>query len=174
MEVILIAATSIDGFIAQNKNQISTSWTSQADRQWFAQITRTIGVIIMGKNTYATIGKPLPGRHNIIYTKRPDLETRDLLRENLEFTNLEPKDLILDLQKRGYNQVAICGGAAIYNLFMQTKLITKLYLTIEPIIFGQGLKLFDNINLVDIKLQLVDTQKLGGEGAILLQYNLIQ
>jgi len=171
MEVILIAAITADGFIAQSQDQVSTIWTSKADRAWFAQKTREIGVVVMGKNTYKTIGRPLPGRHNIVYTSNPDIKNRDPQMENLEFTNLDPTNLIKDLELRGYTQVAICGGASIYTLFMQAKLITKMFLTIEPVFFGQGIKLF-NQSLDDINLELIESKTLGEEGTILLEYNL--
>ena len=46
-----------------------------------------------------------------------------------------------------------------------------MFLTIEPVFFGQGIKLF-NQSLDDINLELIESKTLGEEGTILLEYNL--
>ncbi|HEX9722557.1 MAG TPA: dihydrofolate reductase family protein [Candidatus Paceibacterota bacterium] len=68
MKVFLIAAMSADGFIARNSSHLA-SWTSKEDKQFFIEKTKEAGVVVMGLNTYKTIGRPLPGRLNIVYSK---------------------------------------------------------------------------------------------------------
>ncbi len=171
MEVILIAALTADGFIARETSQVSTAWTSKADRLWFAKTTKEIGVMVMGWNTFQTIGKPLPNRQNIVFSMEPEVSARQFQFPNLEFTNKDPKQLLAELEGRGYEQVAICGGSTIYTLFMKAKLVNRMLLTVEPVVFGAGLKLF-NQSLHEFRLDLVNSQKLGEEGTILLEYNI--
>ena len=54
---------------------------------------------------------------------------------------------------------------------MEAGVVDKLYLTVEPVLFGQGMNLFNKE--IDTKLQLVSTQTLG-ENTILLEYNVIR
>ncbi len=64
MYISLIAALSRNHVIGQN-NQLP--WHLPADLKHFKSIT--LGKpIVMGRKTYASIGKPLPGRTNIILT----------------------------------------------------------------------------------------------------------
>src|SRR3989344_2927331 len=164
MTTFLIAAVTADGFIARNSSHLA-SWTSKEDKQFFIQKTKEAGVVVMGLNTYKTMGKPLPGRHNIVYAP---LGTA---LEVVEITQDDPKTLLSKLEQKGFKEVAICGGATIYTMFMEAGLIDTLYLTIEPVIFGSGIHLFNKE--LDVKLQLQSMQKLN-EQTVLLEYNVIQ
>lgn len=170
MEVLLLAAMTSDGFIAQEKAQVSTHWTSKEDAKWFSQKTKEIGLCVMGRTTYQTIGRALSGRSTIILTSQPGLFEKDLIPAldqiegkvpELVSTNLKPKELIDNLSKRGYSAVAICGGASVYTQFMQAGLVDTLFLTIEPVIFGNGIKLFND--RVDANLRLIQTHHLSDQ-----------
>ncbi len=162
MKTFLIAALSADGFIAKDSGHLA-DWTSKEDKKFFLEITKKVGVIIMGQNTYETIGKPLPDRLNIVYSY-------DKKYEGVEVTQKNPKELLEDLEKRGYREVVIGGGSQIYTMFMEKGLVDTLYLSVEPVIFGKGLTLFNKE--LDIKLELEKELKLG-EKTILLEYTVI-
>lgn len=164
MKVFLIAAQSLDGFIAQNQNQKSTKWTSKEDYLHFVEKSKEAGVVIMGRKTYETIGKPLKDRLNIVITHSPQKSHYP----NLVFTHQPPEIIIKDLALKKYSQVAICGGASIYSLFLQKKLVDKIYLTIEPLVFGQGIKLFNQET--ETKLQLIKLEKANASGTLFLDY----
>jgi dihydrofolate reductase len=162
MTTFIIAAITADGFIGKDSAHLA-DWTSREDKQFFVEMTKKAGVIILGQNTYETIGKPLPDRLNIVYSYEKEYE-------GVEVTKKDPKELLLDLEKRGYTEVAIGGGTSIYTMFMEQGLVSKLYLSIEPVLFGKGLPLFQKE--LENKLELVSFKKLG-EQTILLEYNVI-
>ncbi len=166
MKVFLIAAITLDGFIARNSSQISTSWTSPEDKKWFNQRTKEAGVIVMGSKTYDTIGRALPGRLNVVMTSQPErYQDHD---SSIIFTKQTPQDLLEDLKNKDYSEVAICGGSSIYTQFLQAGLIDKMYLTLEPVVFGQGVGLFNGE--IEAKLTLVETKNLS-EYTLLLEYD---
>ncbi|NMC35815.1 dihydrofolate reductase [Candidatus Beckwithbacteria bacterium] len=167
MKIFLIAAITLDGFIAREAGQSSFDWTSPEDRTFFIKKTKEAGVVIMGKTTYQTIGKPLKDRLNIIYTSKPLKSNYD----NLVYTNQKPQALLSDFKKQGYKKIAICGGASIYSLFMKSGLVDHMYLTVEPHLFGQGVKLFND--QLDCKLKLLSSKKLNERGTMLLEYRVI-
>ena len=69
-EVILIAAVTIDGFIARHNKEV-VSWS--LDLPFFKK--QTLGYpIIMGSNTRKTISKELSGRKNIVVTRTDNPE----------------------------------------------------------------------------------------------------
>lgn len=177
MKVILLAAISANGKIAQHEGQTSLDWTSKEDLRFFVEKTKEVGVLIMGRKTFDTIGKPLKGRRVIVMTRegsrglQPAKDDRQdpktTLEGVIEFINEQPKDLITRLEKEGNESVVVAGGSSIYSQFLREGLVTDLYLTIEPVLFGDGVPLasgFDRINL-----SLVDVQRLG-ESAVLLHF----
>nr|AIA11637.1 RibD C-terminal domain protein [uncultured bacterium] len=162
MRVFIIAAITADGFIGRNSGH-SADWTGGEDKKVFVRLTKEAGTIVMGSRTFATIGRALPGRRNIVYTTRP----KEITAEGVETTKEAPADLLARLEKEGVKAVAICGGGAIYNLFMSEGLVDELYLTVVPLLFGQGVTLFNGE--LDSKLDLTETTPLA-DGSLLLHY----
>ncbi len=164
IKTFIIAAITADGFIAQSKEQVSTSWSSPEDKKRFMEITKRAGVVVMGATTYETFNRPLKDRLNIIYSRSKKFE-------GTESTDDEPKDLIEKLETRGFKEVAICGGSSIYTKFIKSGTVDTIYLTIEPVIFGEGIKLF-NEN-IPTKLELV-SESTTPTGTIFLEYKVLK
>lgn len=94
-----------------------------ADLQLFKKITLNKPVI-MGKNTFRSIGKPLPYRQNIVLTKQGNLGTTVETAASLQ----EAFSLIADAQ-----EVFIIGGAQVYKEVLPQA--AHLYLTVIDHIF---------------------------------------
>jgi len=156
MKIILLMAITLDGKIAKHSTQLA-DWTSKADKKIFVEETKKAGVIVMGKTTYDTIGRPLPNRLNVVMSLEP--ETSKNISGVLEFTNTKPKDLVKELGERGFENIIIGGGATINGLFLKENLIDEIWLTIEPKIFGEGLPLFKGAD-VDLNLELIEVKNL--------------
>lgn len=162
MQVILIAAISANGQIAQTPNQLSLDWTSKEDQKFFSEKTKEIGIVIMGRKTFATIGRPLKGRRLIVLSETPGEPM-----EGVEYIKAPAKELLEKLSAQGVERVVIGGGATVYSEYLREGLVTEVYLTIEPLLFGQGIPLamgFERINL-----RLIDVTRLG-EGTVLMHY----
>lgn len=169
-EVILLVAMSTDGFIAPTDQEKlpSTVWTSLEDKQFFTEKSKAIGTLIMGSKTFETIGRALPGRHSIIMTSKSERYEK-FNDPNLVFTNENPEEILAELSKKGVKQAALCGGASIYNLFLQKNLVDKMFVTVEPQVFGQGIKLFSG--KIEDKFKLLKQTKLNEKGTLLLEYD---
>jgi dihydrofolate reductase len=163
IKTFIIAATSLDGFISPLEHTNSMSWTSGADKEFFKTRTKEAGVIVMGRTTFETIGKALPERKVIVYSPEA------LNIEGVETTTLPPQELLAQLEKEGFSEVAICGGSSIYSLFLRSGCVSKLYLTLEPILFGDGIPLFKDIP--QTKLSLVSSTPLD-KNTLLLEYTI--
>ncbi len=161
MRIFIIAAVSADGYIAKDSHH-PAMWTSKADKRRFIELTKRAGVIIMGSATYKTIGRPLKDRVNIVYSKSQNFE-------GVEMTQDSPIDLIKKLEARGFKEVAICGGSNIYTMFMKAGLVDTIYLTVEPIIFGKGIGLFNDDMLFHLKLK--EVQESVEKGSLLIEYS---
>ena len=110
-------------------------WKQSEDLKFFKKIT-TNNVVIMGRNTFESIGKPLPNRLNIVLTSNSE----KFKKLYFDFSNLIFIEKINEIIKvtKNYddNNLFVIGGAQIYNEFLKTDLINKIYLTkiITPIL----------------------------------------
>lgn len=165
MKVTLLMALTLDGKIGKTSDHFP-DWTELADKKLFKAYTQQAGVFVMGRKTFDTIGEPLPGRLNVVMTRNPkESEGKDLL-----FTDLSPKELLADLEKRGFKEVVIAGGRMINTLFIQEHLIDELLITFSPKIFGEGLSLFDASIALD--LELLEVEKIG-ENTVKARYKVL-
>ncbi len=164
MKVILLMAMTLDGKIAKNDHHFP-DWTGSADKKLFVKITRRAGVIIMGSKTFDAIGKPLPGRKNIVMTR--DRSRRSVGTE-LIFTDQDPGVLLANLEKMGHTEVVLAGGSIVNSLFARANLIDELIITVAPRVFGTGISFF--ADETDLQLELVAFEPLGPEH-VLLRYH---
>jgi dihydrofolate reductase len=68
MTIILIAAVGANGVIGRDND---LPWRIREDLQHFKQLT--LGhTLVMGRKTYDSIGRPLPGRRTVVVTRQPD------------------------------------------------------------------------------------------------------
>jgi dihydrofolate reductase len=176
MQTYIIAALSADGFIAQNRDQASTDWTSPEDKAHFMARTKKSGALVMGLTTFATVGRPLPARKNWIYTSqsKPAMVKKFALNPGqtdlIEVTTDKPAALVQKVAAAGYQELAVCGGCSIYTQFMQAGVVDKLFLTIEPVIFGNGIPLFSKA--FEQQLVLLNQERVNQQGTLFLEYEL--
>lgn len=114
--VSLVVAVSANNGIGKN-NQLL--WHLPADLKHFKEITSG-HTIIMGRKTYASIGKPLPNRRNIVITRNTNLSL-----EGAEVVNSIAAAISLCTSEK---EAFIIGGADIYG--QSLALCNKIYLTI--------------------------------------------
>ena len=116
-EVILIAAVTVDGFIARHNREVTT-WSK--DLHLFKE--QTLGYpVVMGSNTYDTLAAELEGREMIVVHRIDELES-----------------ILADIDS---DRCFIIGGGKTYARF--APYLTHLYITPHPIVFGNGVPLFD-------------------------------
>jgi dihydrofolate reductase len=111
----IIAAVSKDGFIGKNN---TIPWHYKSDFQYFKKKTSEGNdpILIMGHNTYLSIGKPLPGR-----------ETRVI--STASFDGVKSYETISDALVED-RDIWFAGGATIYQEAM--KYADGIYLTLIP------------------------------------------
>ena len=115
MKLSLIVAMAQNRVIGHNKQM---PWHLSADLKKFKQITMG-SPIIMGRKTFEAIGRPLPGRENIIVS-----QNKDYTAENCSvFQDLEAAIKSC----RQHPEAFIIGGATLYQQTLQQA--DRLYLT---------------------------------------------
>lgn len=96
-------------------------WSIPEDMRRFKELT-TGHSVIMGKNTYLSIGKPLPNRHNIVLCADKDFEAPGCV---VVFT-LE--QALAEAKKNEKEEVFVMGGGQVYKAMLPH--IDRLYLTL--------------------------------------------
>jgi dihydrofolate reductase len=167
MKVILLMALTVDGMIARSSDHFP-DWTGREDKRMFKEMTIEAGVLIMGSKTYDTIGKPLPGRKNVVMSRN---KRRISHQKDLVFTDKPPRELLADLKREGFEVAILAGGSQINTIFAREDLIDEIHLTYVPQIFGTGLTLFSDS--ISLQLELIDFKQLG-TGQIFARYRVIR
>ncbi len=116
--ISIIAAVSENKVIGKDNKLL---WKIPEDMQRFKKLT--LGhPVIMGRNTFNSIGKPLTGRTNIIVTRNLNYKPSNCITAN------SIEEAIKKAQKKDQQEIFIIGGSQIYE--QGIKYADKLYLTI--------------------------------------------
>lgn len=119
--VAAIVAVADNGVIGRNN---SLPWHLPEDLRYFKRITMG-KPIIMGRQTWESIGRPLPGRTNIVVTRNPDYRA-----EGVRVVSSLPAAVELGRSVAlidGAQELMIIGGAQLYALAWPQ--VSRLYLT---------------------------------------------
>jgi len=84
-------------------------WRLHGEQRWFREVTMG-HPILMGRKTFESIGKPLPGRRNLVVTRTGNFAGVDLIR-NLEAFDPAPYE-------SGGKEIFVIGGAEIYSALL--------------------------------------------------------
>ncbi|MCQ2189142.1 MAG: dihydrofolate reductase [Paludibacteraceae bacterium] len=134
MEISIIVATSKNNVIGRDGG---IPWHLSADLKRFKALT-TGHPIVMGRRTFESIGRPLPGRRNIIITRSVNnIEGCDVVKS--------VEDLLNDASLDG--EVFIIGGGEIYKQFLPYA--KKVYLTEVETEIADGDTFFPELNLME-------------------------
>lgn len=114
MDISLVAAMAHNRVIGKD-NQMP--WHLPSELKYFKEIT--LGKpIIMGRHTFASIGRPLPGRHNIVLTSAAQIDADVSVAHSIDQALRLAGDV---------DEVMVIGGGDIYRQFLP--MATRLYLT---------------------------------------------
>ena len=115
MRVSLVAAVARNGVIGRDGE---LPWRLPGDLRYFKALT--LGKpVVMGRKTWESIGRPLPGRRNVVITRQPGYAA-----DGAEVVSSPEAALSL---LEGEAEVMIIGGEAIYRAFLDRA--TRIYLT---------------------------------------------
>ena len=110
----MIVATAQDRAIGRGGTM---PWHLKADLQYFKRITMGCPVI-MGRTTFESIGRPLPGRQNIVLTRRS---------EPIEGATCVPSIEAAYAAAGDASRVFVIGGASVYKAAIDT--MDRLFVT---------------------------------------------
>ncbi len=171
MDVVLIAAISLDGCITRHAAP-GTAWTSPDDQAHFRSELAGFDAHVFGSGTYdveraAILPGCSPARRRIVMTRRPHAYAGDTRPGALEFTDADPATIIGRLRADGRRRVAVLGGNVVYRAFLDSDLLTGAVVTVEPRCFGSGTRLAGTDTPIDARLGLEAVERIGGDSIVL-------
>lgn len=104
----------------------SIPWKSKKDMKFFYETTKN-NVVVMGKNTYLSLPRPLKERYNIVLTKNPEFFEEEAKKyENVYFTKedeklhaiLRKEYLIFFPHLKSDYKIFIMGGKMLYEKYV--------------------------------------------------------
>lgn len=148
MFVSHIVAASQNGVIGV---QGDLPWHIPEDLKFFKDKTKG-SVIVMGRKTYDSLGKPLPKRVNIIVSRTA--KTSDFPNDVLLFSDItEAVETAKQIAKeKGLEEIFIVGGSEIYNQTLKLGLVNRIYLTKIHTTIDAGDAFYPEVDLNSFKL----------------------
>jgi len=109
MRLAVIVAATDNGVIGRNN---ALPWHLPQDLRYFKRVTMG-KPIVMGRKTFESIGRPLPGRTNIVITRNPDFTAEGVrvVASLDEALRLGEEIALID----GAQELVVIGGAEIYK-----------------------------------------------------------
>lgn len=167
----MVMVISLDGIISQGLYQDSFEWTSLEDKEHFLSFIKTKMNVIMGRTTFESINNhPYDQvKHFVLTSDKMLHQKKD--NNQIEYLSETPQNIVDYLYKQGIDDIALLGGAYTNTQFLKAGLVDYLWLTIEPKIFGQGIKFA--VEQLNIDLKLLESKRLNAQGTLLLHYKVI-
>jgi dihydrofolate reductase len=119
--LIIVVAVAENGVIGRDNQHL---WRLKSDLRRFRDLTWG-KPMIMGRKTYESIGRPLPGRQTIVLTRDPEFSDEGVhVAHSWEEAEAKGRDLAKTMDA---DAVAVAGGAEIYALALTVA--ERIYLT---------------------------------------------
>jgi len=114
MEIVLIVAVAENGVIGASG---AIPWRLKSDMARFKALT-TGKPVVMGRKTFVSIGRPLPGRTNIVVTRDLGFRADGVV---VTHSFADAKAIAIgDALRRFATEIAVIGGAEIYAQWMDS------------------------------------------------------
>ena len=181
MKIILYMAVSIDGIAALDEKTGIERYGSSEDRDFFLAGAKACDAVIMGKNTAASF--KVNGVPNFVLTHDKNFlkaqksagadgaKAQDARGFERVCLSGEPQEICAALEARGIKKAALLGGPSTNLQFFRAGLVDEIFLTVEPVTLGRGLRFLSEP--LESRWNLAGTKKLNKGGTIVLHYKKI-
>lgn len=175
MKTTAYIGTSLDGFIARKNGEID--WLIQFDseeiNQSYTEFSSGIDAIVMGRSTFEKV-LTFPSwfyQQKVFVLSSQIKQVPDDLKEKVTILSMQPKEVLDYLSGEGYSNIYVDGGKVIQS-FLKENLLDDLIITRVPVLIGNGIPLFGELNQ-DIAFKHIKTD-LFSNGLVKSHYKRIQ
>jgi len=163
-ELILIAQTSLDGFVAGPNGEFDNFVGGEENLEFVSNLTDTADAAMFGRISYELLesawptagSKPNATKNEIKYSHWYNsvskiVLSRTLSNENLKNTKIISEDILPQINKikeQPGKDILIFGSPTIVHELFDLTIIDNIWLIVHPVIFGNGIPLFRKGNQV--------------------------
>lgn len=156
---------SMDGVVAVDHMHDIRAFSSKEDRAFFLDSIQNYDGIIVSSRTF--VKDASPGTRRIILTHSAPAEGGpDPL--NIYMSGDERR-ICEKMWELGFKKAALAAGPSTCLSFLRAGLVKDLYLSIEPVALGSGIRLFTDEKYIS-RWTLIESRKLNEKGTMMLHY----
>ncbi|MGD2035459.1 MAG: dihydrofolate reductase family protein, partial [Bacteroidales bacterium] len=145
-----------DGFIAGKDG--NTDWLYTDGDFGYREFYNSIDTTIMGYNTYFYIRQfdefPYPDKKNYVFSR----SNREPDSNPVEIVFSDVVEFVRNLRDQPGKNIWLVGGSQINSLLLDAGLIDRMIVSIHPVALAQGIKLFKEDDLENLRFKLVKHQ----------------
>jgi len=183
--LVLFMHTSLDGFVAGRDREMDWITVDEEIFDYAGQRTNEADTALYGRITYQMMenywptaaDQPNPTRHDIEHSRWYKNVAKVVLSRTMKDANLVNTKIISDnltdeiikLKQGAGKEIIIFGSPTAAHSLMAAKLIDDYWLFVNPVLLGQGIPLFHDIQ-EKIKLTFVKSNVFSS-GVVCLHYN---
>lgn len=162
-KVILGMTLSLDGFVHDKEGSVGRlypDFESAHNSEILQESMRTTGAVVMGRNSYEMGQGDYTGYEFqtpiFVVTHHIPSHVAKGENENLKFhfiTDGIESAIVQAKAAAGDKNVTVVGGASIAQQLLNDGLVDELEIDIAPVLFGEGLRFFENLQADQITLE---------------------
>lgn len=154
-------ANSLDNYIARKDHSVDWLMWSDETADILKDYWKTIDTIVMGRKTfeaglkYSKGKNPYPGMKSYVLSRTLDAGEN----EGFQIVNEDAAEFVQKLKAEEGKDICIMGGGELGKSLLEAGLIDEIGFNIHPVLLGQGIPLFHEMNR-QIDLELTECRPL--------------
>ncbi|HEY0320443.1 MAG TPA: dihydrofolate reductase family protein [Pyrinomonadaceae bacterium] len=151
-------ANSLDNYFARLDDSVDWLMGSKEAYAVMADYWKTIDTIVMGRKTYEVGLKLSKGKSNPYLGIKSYVFSRTLKKardKSVEIISTDAAEFVRELKTREGKDICVMGGGLLAKSLFEADLIDEIGFNIHPVLLGQGIPLFHEMNH-QINLELLD------------------
>jgi dihydrofolate reductase len=163
-------ANSLDNYFARKDDTFDWILWSKEAADYMKEYWKTIDTIVMGRRTYDVTVKhskgksPHPGMKTYVFSRT----IKKSAHKGVEIVNTDAAEFVRELKNQEGKDICVMGGGLFAKSLFEADLIDEIGFNIHPVLLGQGIPLFHEMNH-QIDLELLECKPFKN-GCVLVTY----
>jgi dihydrofolate reductase len=172
--VTVFAGTSLDGFIARKDGALDFLPADGGEPHGYAELMASVDALVIGRNTFEIVLK-FPewpyGTKRVVVLSGHALDLSGAVGGVVEQMSGSPAEIVARLAASGSHRLYVDGGITVQR-FLRAGLVDRLVVTRVPVLIGEGIPLFGELDR-DIRLRHVETKQFPS-GLVSSEYQIVK